>query len=275
MDKKTFLEELRKSLRVLKDEEVQDIISEYEQHIDLKVEKGLTVKQAIDDFGNVKILAAEILEGYHVKTEFDFMQENTVPKPNLVSNGQEIAKTSVKTLFAWINMIWRGIFNSFRWCGKVMMSPLIWLKSKMSCKEREHDDVIDPFKQYSHLKNWLVQKMKGFGSMIFRLLGQLVNMSLWCVRICWNCFVTGAALSIGVFGLVCLFAVGVFAVLLFQGFPVIGVTIGCLGLVVCMFAVTVFVWTLIWKSPKGEIKEEISIESKMMEATEMEEGQHA
>ena len=275
MDKKTFLEELRKSLRVLKDEEVQDIISEYEQHIDLKVEKGLTVKQAIDDFGNVKILAAEILEGYHVKTEFDFMQENTVPKPNLVSNGQEIAKTSVKTLFAWINMIWRGIFNSFRWCGKVMMSPLIWLKSKMSCKEREHDDVIDPFKQYSHLKNWLVQKMKGFGSMIFRLLGQLVNMSLWCVRICWNCFVTGAALSIGVFGLVCLFAVGVFAVLLFQGYPVIGVTIGCLGLVVCMFAVTVFVWTLIWKSPKGEIKEEISIESKMMEATEMEEGQHA
>ena len=275
MDKKTFLEELRKSLRVLKDEEVQDIISEYEQHIDLKVEKGLTVKQAIDDFGNVKILAAEILEGYHVKTEFDFMQENTVSKPNLVSNGQEIAKTSVKTLFAWINMIWRGIFNSFRWCGKVMMSPLIWLKSKMSCKEREHDDVIDPFKQYSHLKNWLVQKMKGFGSMIFRLLGQLVNMSLWCVRICWNCFVTGAALSIGVFGLMCLFAVGIFAVLLFQGYPVIGVTIGCLGLVVCMFAVTVFVWTLIWKSPKGEIKEEISIESKMMEATEMEEGQHA
>lgn len=275
MDKKTFLEELRKSLRVLKDEEVQDIISEYEQHIDLKVEKGLTVKQAIDDFGNVKILAAEILEGYHVKTEFDFMQENIVPKPNLVSNGQEIAKTSVKTLFAWINMIWRGIFNSFRWCGKVMMSPLIWLKSKMSCKEREHDDVIDPFKQYSHFKNWLVQKMKGFGSMIFRLLGQLVNMSLWCVRICWNCFVTGAALSIGVFGLMCLFAVGIFAVLLFQGYPVIGVTIGCLGLVVCMFAVTVFVWTLIWKSPKGEIKEEISIESKMMEATEMEEGQHA
>ena len=275
MDKKTFLEELRKSLRVLKDEEVQDIISEHEQHIDLKVEKGLTVKQAIDDFGNVKILAAEILEGYHVKTEFDFMQENTVPKPNLVSNGQEIAKTSVKTLFAWINMIWRGIFNSFRWCGKVMMSPLIWLKSKMSCKEREHDDVIDPFKHYSHFKNWLVQKMKGFGSMIFRLLGQLVNMSLWCVRICWNCFVTGAALSIGVFGLVCLFAVGIFAVLLFQGYPVIGVTIGCLGLVVCMFAVTVFVWTLIWKTPKGEIKEEISTEPKMMEATEMEEGQHA
>ena len=275
MDKKTFLEELRKSLRVLKDEEVQDIISEYEQHIDLKVEKGLTVKQAIDDFGNVKILAAEILEGYHVKTEFDFMQENIVPKPNLVSNGQEIAKTSVKTLFAWINMIWRGIFNSFRWCGKVMMCPLIWLKSKIFCKEREHDDVIDSVKQYSHLKNWLVQKMKGFGSMIFRLLGQLVNMSLWCVRICWNCFVTGAALSIGVFGLVCLFAVGVFAVLLFQGYPVIGVTIGCSGLVVCMFAVTVFVWTLIWKSPKGEIKEEISIESKMMEATEMEEGQHA
>ena len=43
MDKKTFLEELRKSLRVLKDEEVQDIISEYDQDIIKEVSRQYRV----------------------------------------------------------------------------------------------------------------------------------------------------------------------------------------------------------------------------------------
>ena len=53
MDKKTFLLNLRQSLSVLKEEELQDIVSEYEQHIDMKVENGLTEEEAIADFGGV------------------------------------------------------------------------------------------------------------------------------------------------------------------------------------------------------------------------------
>lgn len=37
MDKKTFLEELRSSLSVLQETELNDIMDEYEQHIDMKV----------------------------------------------------------------------------------------------------------------------------------------------------------------------------------------------------------------------------------------------
>lgn len=42
MDKKTFLEELRSSLSVLQETELNDIMDEYEQHIDMKVQSGLT-----------------------------------------------------------------------------------------------------------------------------------------------------------------------------------------------------------------------------------------
>ena len=40
MGKHEFLSELEKSLSVLQEDELRDIISEYEQHIDIKVEKG-------------------------------------------------------------------------------------------------------------------------------------------------------------------------------------------------------------------------------------------
>ena len=49
MDKKTFIRELKLALSVLKQEELDDIISEYEQHIDMKQANGLTEEDAIAD----------------------------------------------------------------------------------------------------------------------------------------------------------------------------------------------------------------------------------
>ena len=41
MDKITFLRELEQGLSVLQRDELEDIISEYEQHIDMKIKNGL------------------------------------------------------------------------------------------------------------------------------------------------------------------------------------------------------------------------------------------
>ena len=71
MDKKTFLEELRSSLSVLQETELNDIMDEYEQHIDMKVKSGLTEEEAIAEFGNRKELTAEILEAYHVRADYE------------------------------------------------------------------------------------------------------------------------------------------------------------------------------------------------------------
>ena len=78
MNKEKFLQELRGYLQVLEDQEQEDILEEYSQHIDMKLQKGLSEEEAIRDFGSMKELAAEILEAYHVKP--GFRQRNmTVP----------------------------------------------------------------------------------------------------------------------------------------------------------------------------------------------------
>ena len=57
MKKQEFLEELKQYLHVLADEEQEDILQEYEQHIEMKIEKGLSEEEAIRDFGSVGELA--------------------------------------------------------------------------------------------------------------------------------------------------------------------------------------------------------------------------
>ena len=64
MDKNTFMRELERSLSVLQESELRDILSEYEQHIDMKVKSGLSEEEAIADFGSIPELTAEILEAY-------------------------------------------------------------------------------------------------------------------------------------------------------------------------------------------------------------------
>ena len=45
-------------------------MEEYAQHIDMKIEKGLSEEEAIRDFGDIRELAAGILEAYHVNPEY-------------------------------------------------------------------------------------------------------------------------------------------------------------------------------------------------------------
>ena len=80
MDKKTFISELEQALSVLQEEELRDIMEEYEQHIDMKVQRGLTEEEAIADFGNLKELTAEILEAYHVRRDYASVREDTGKK---------------------------------------------------------------------------------------------------------------------------------------------------------------------------------------------------
>ena len=71
MNKTEFLDELRKHLIVLENNEQRDILDEYSQHIDMKIERGLSEEEAINDFGSVEELAAQILEAYHVNPEYE------------------------------------------------------------------------------------------------------------------------------------------------------------------------------------------------------------
>jgi uncharacterized membrane protein len=69
MSKQEFLELLRRKLNILKDEEINDILQEYEQHIDDEVAAGKSEEQAVENFGDVDELAQEVLDAYQLKTK--------------------------------------------------------------------------------------------------------------------------------------------------------------------------------------------------------------
>ena len=62
MNRQEFIDQLREYLKVLQDEEQEDILAEYSQHIEMKMKNGLSEQEDIRDFVQEKELAAEILE---------------------------------------------------------------------------------------------------------------------------------------------------------------------------------------------------------------------
>lgn len=70
MTKEEFLKKLEQQLHLINDEERADILSEYEQHIEMKINNGLSEEEAIEDFGDMDELVKEILEAYHINTEY-------------------------------------------------------------------------------------------------------------------------------------------------------------------------------------------------------------
>lgn len=95
MKKNEFFNELRKKLKILKKEEVEDIIREYEDNINEKIKNGYSEEDAIKSFGNIDELCNEILDAYKISYEntnsFEDVVSNHVSKisnwlKNIISN---------------------------------------------------------------------------------------------------------------------------------------------------------------------------------------------
>ena len=70
MNKKEFLSKLKKRLSILNESEQEDILEEYEGHINEKIASGKTEKEAIKDFGDFDELIKEILSAYKIKENY-------------------------------------------------------------------------------------------------------------------------------------------------------------------------------------------------------------
>lgn len=68
MTKEQFIAQLDKKLQVIKEDERKDIIDEYINHIDMKVQEGKTEEEAIEDFGDIDELVNDILDAYKINT---------------------------------------------------------------------------------------------------------------------------------------------------------------------------------------------------------------
>jgi len=67
MKKQEFLDRLKSRISILDDEEVEDILMEYEAHINEKMNAGKTEEEAIADFGDFNELIKDILAAYKIK----------------------------------------------------------------------------------------------------------------------------------------------------------------------------------------------------------------
>lgn len=67
MTKQEFLEKLKQKLDLLTDMEVKDILDEYSDTIDQKVQEGKSEEEAVNDFGDINELVDEIYDAYKIK----------------------------------------------------------------------------------------------------------------------------------------------------------------------------------------------------------------
>lgn len=267
MDKKTFISELKQALSVLQQEELDDIISEYEQHIDMKQANGLTEEDAIADFGSLDELAAEILEAYHVRSDYSSNQEKKKKHPlkkgqtmkDLWKKTGTIAMDRTQKAGKWL---W-GVLSFFQ---NILKMPVIWLKERIhrsgyeknleeytenitdmenqdTEKRAERQTEIHPLqeKDTSYRRSRREARVREtFSDKIVRYLTCFSQFCFhgifWCASIAWNGMCIGFSLICACFGLFCLYSMGLLVVLLLQGYPLAGVTLGCIGLVMCSFS---------------------------------------
>lgn len=248
MNKEEFLSVLRKNLSVLEEGEINDIIEEYEQHIDMKMKGGLSEKDAIRDFGDMKELTAGILEAYHVKADFSKEEKKNVDFSKVVEESRKATSA-----------IGKGTSNAGKWIGKqakrvweFIKKPFVFLKEEINVanekRVKNKEKKTENMGGIEEAKN--VQQIGFFGKIGVCITGlvkwawtsmkQIVNWMWkafkWAVRWCWTigwCFIL---LMVGAGTLCCIFLFGTVFVLQLQKYPLIGVNIAIIGAILVHIA---------------------------------------
>jgi len=270
MDKKTFISQLRQALSVLQKDELEDIVTEYEQHIDMKRKNGLSEEEAIADFGSFEELTAEILSAYHVRADYAqgqkkerkrlFPEDGAAGKELLLQTGQtcrnvgEKAAGGIRGLGAWIFGILRF------WKQKIgggFSRVAAWWRNRRHlevCEDGGNANSRISRSRRREKEGWenpFPGGIRGCFQRIMALAAACVHLGLamaaWGIRMIWNICWIGFACFCAAFGLFSLFTLGMLAVLWMQHYPLAGVTVGCLGLVLCSFSAAWFSMTLLWR----------------------------
>ncbi|MCM1134976.1 MAG: DUF1700 domain-containing protein [Clostridium sp.] len=305
MSKEIFLEELRGYLQILEDQEQEDILEEYAQHIDMKLQKGLSEEEAIKDFGPVKELAAEILEAYHVKPEFP--KKTAFTKLPGIGSGNRAAGKSFfvrawhflkEKITAAGKATRRGIRQSLRWIGEKgkafgqwFMKPFRKRKDgREGFSEAEEEEIfLDAMEDEalpalpmvggaSREKGQSKNTMGGKGKMnhFFKSMGRgliafwrmLAAFCGWWLRLFWNMAWLIFAIFCAVMAMIVLMGIGAMIVLLLKGYPIIGLFLVCLGGLLCFGSLAAGAFSLLIRKEKPETSAE---KEKLGKVTEKEE----
>lgn len=294
MNKERFLAELREYLSVLENQEQDDILEEYAQHIDMKMKKGLSEEEAIRDFGSIEQLAVEILEAYHVNPDFRGKRASfRVPqsrlgvtrnfvgaKKNFSSGVSDLNGTNAKDNF-WkkagrqIKGMWtRGVHaigNAFRWLGAKCRAFARWCSKPFT--RRKSEDEVDT--QEKRIERRGTEEMSGRIGKFFGTIGRgIVSLWRWLVRLCIFClkFMWNAAWLIftifcGCMAMIALMGVGAIMIFLTQDYPLLGILLIFIGGLLCFGSLAYGAFSMLIRRPKDD-KSQIGEEGKQERAKE-------
>lgn len=299
MNKAEFIAELKDRLAVLTDEERQDILDEYEQHIDIKVMRGMSEDAAIADFGRIEELAADILEAYHVRADYAVAEkgkknrgagfggrfgrrgfsESEGANAETADDGTcEAEEGFAYGATGWLDRAYESTWNGLKnichgtWnlcrkigrgicCGVDKTGKLLGTAACSLialCRKPFHKENVsaaeeyetEPVRQESNgrrreRKNAMKAEAHfSLGRAIAGFFRACADAALWCLRWMWNLFCIGTGLLFGFGSCMVVFFMGVLVVLLVLGYPLAGVTIGWLGLTMCMVSVTIWCFSM-------------------------------
>ena len=261
MDKAEFLKELEKHLAILNESEQKDIMDEYAQHIDMKMERGMSESEAIGDFGDIRELAVEILEAYHVNPQYGVKKKGKLAVPD----EHAVKELKVKSAHAgkWVWDLVTGFFGRIkRGIGKLFL-----LISRPFSNRHNNQKESEKSVQHKNIEKQLAQKRKaagkiveGAGNGMRRFFSVILYLIQTCVRWFWNGCMIFIVLLTGFSTLFAIFGLGVLVVLLAQGYPLAGFTIGCLGATMIGLGVTALAVSLIRMKKQPKKLEEIVVQ---------------
>lgn len=213
MDKITFLAELREYLHVLEDNEQEDILEEYSQHIDMKRQNGLSEEEAIRDFGSIKELAADILQAYHVKLENGVEFKGAESAAEGGENDEVAPQENEKTLKSIAGYFKRRRERKGR------------LNAAAAAPEGGSADVECAGEKrgvFSRFFDFIYRGVKCACRGLWRIIK-------WCWRVVCNVFWAALSLFCALAAVFLLICFGTLTVLIFQGYPFIGFWLMSLG----------------------------------------------
>lgn len=259
MNKEKFLIELREYLSILENQEQEDILEEYAQHIDMKMGKGLSEEEAIRDFGSMEELAAQILEAYHVKPEF---RGRSIllgfPKKGGADAGESFVVRGGKWIGAKCMAAAGAVENTFRWLSRKCRALADWLKKPFTRNKEETGG------RMSRVRAERTDNMGGHAGDFFKMVGRGIGASWrWILHCCvfwlkimWNMGWLFFSLFCAFMAMVALMGIGGILILLLQGYPVAGILVMCLGGFLCCGALTCGAYSMIIRKKKDACEKE-------------------
>ncbi|WP_419035280.1 DUF1700 domain-containing protein [Dysosmobacter sp.] len=252
-NKESFLRALQSGLTVLAESEQQDILEEYSQHIDMKMAGGLTEEEAIQDFGDIRQLTAEILAAYHVDPSYTahkgiFLHLSNLP--SLLSKAGSRCRAAAHRLGNAFIRLGRKIAGiPHHMSGWLHLHFGVKSSQTQPAEEREAH-TMDTLKQESAPTRGKASVLKHFFWKAGRGIASLCRLAAWLI---WNGALLLCAVPFAATGLFALFCLGLLVVWMAQGLPLAGAALGCIGILLFCVGVLGLGSALIWHRVKQSV----------------------